>query len=149
MKSRAVCWTQFIKFNAPDGYKMSRCMKCGKEYEADPFLNGTNAMNVHMRKGCGDKQGTTQQLLNLGKTGVEGEGTLTNWKFDQEATRKGLAYMLIVDEKPFKFVDGMGFKYFMPLCCPMFNIPSRRTITRDCFAFYSEMKEIEKIFSKL
>ncbi|CAI0627576.1 unnamed protein product, partial [Linum tenue] len=29
MKSRAVCWTQFTKFNAPDGYKMSRCMKCG------------------------------------------------------------------------------------------------------------------------
>ncbi|CAI0560272.1 unnamed protein product [Linum tenue] len=54
--------------------------------------------------------------------------------------------MITVDELPFKFVEGMGFKYFMSLCCPRFNIPSRRTMTRDCFGFYGEMKDKLKKF---
>ncbi|CAL1389571.1 unnamed protein product [Linum trigynum] len=146
MEPRAPCWKQFSKFNDKDGNKKSRCDICGIEYDADPQKNGTNAMNAHMRRGCRSIKGTTQQLLNLEKTGIENEGALTNWKFDQEAIRKGLAYMITVDELPFKFVEGMGFKYFMSLCCPRFNIPSRRTMTRDCFGFYGEMKDKLKKF---
>ena len=44
--------------------------------------------------------------------------------------------MLIVDELPFKFVEGDGFKNFMVSCCPMFKIPSRWIFSRDCYSIY-------------
>ena len=45
--------------------------------------------------------------------GFEGEGNITNWRFDQEATRKTLACMIVTDELPFKFVESKGFRKFM------------------------------------
>ncbi|XP_057950582.1 zinc finger BED domain-containing protein RICESLEEPER 2-like [Malania oleifera] len=66
------------------------------------------------------------------------KATLTNWKFDQEAIRKALSYMLTVDELPFKFVENVGFKHLMKVACPRFRIPSRWTISRDCYDLYME-----------
>ena len=40
-------------------------------------------------------------------------GVIGTWNFDQDAIRKALAHMLIVDKLPFKFVEGDGFKKFM------------------------------------
>ena len=70
-----------------------------------------------------------------------GIGTLGTWKFDQEAIRKSLAHMLIVDELSFKFVQGEGFKKFL-----RFKLPSRWTLTRDCFELYMNKKYSLKLF---
>ena len=35
--------------------------------------------------------------------------SLYNWKFDQEKAKKALAFMLIVDELPFEFVERKCF----------------------------------------
>ena len=67
-------------------------------------------------------------------------GVIGTWNFDQEAIRKALAHMLIVDELPFKFVEGDGFKKFMASCCPRFKIPSRWTFSRDCHSVYLDEK---------
>nr|XP_017256283.1 PREDICTED: zinc finger BED domain-containing protein RICESLEEPER 2-like [Daucus carota subsp. sativus] len=45
--------------------------------------------------------------------------------------------MIIVDELPFKFGEGLGFKEFMATVQPMFQIPSRWTVARDCYGMYS------------
>ena len=56
--------------------------------------------------------------------------------------------MIILDELPFKFVEGKGFKRCMSLACPRFRIPSRWTIARDCYQLYTDEKFILKRFLK-
>ena len=56
--------------------------------------------------------------------------------FNVEACRKALARMVIVDELPFKHVEGEGFWYFTSIVLPLFLIPSRMTIARDCWNLY-------------
>ncbi|GJX79677.1 zinc finger BED domain-containing protein RICESLEEPER 2-like protein [Tanacetum coccineum] len=49
--------------------------------------------------------------------------------------------MVIVDERPFKFVEGKGFKHFLNATQPLFHTPSRITIARDCVKLYLEEKK--------
>ncbi|XP_058774942.1 zinc finger BED domain-containing protein RICESLEEPER 2-like [Vicia villosa] len=58
----------------------------------------------------------------------------------ERGCRKGLAYFIILDEKPFRTVEGEGFKYFCYQMQPQFTIPSRRAIARDCFQIYLDEK---------
>ena len=73
-------------------------------------------------------------------------GVIGTWSFDQEAIRNALANMVIVDKLPFKFVEAEGFKQFMSVACPRFKIPSRWTVSRDCFNAYVKIKLNLKIF---
>ena len=78
---------------------------------------------------------------------------LVNWKFDQVLARKALARMMMVDEMPFKFVEREGFRHFINVICPKFWIPSRWTISRDCFELFNEkrlklMNGVKKFMSK-
>ncbi|XP_019176190.1 PREDICTED: zinc finger BED domain-containing protein RICESLEEPER 2-like [Ipomoea nil] len=65
-------------------------------------------------------------------------GELGTWVFNQEAIRKALVEMIIIDELPFRFVEGPGFRKFILVCCPRFKIPSRWTISRDINLIYEE-----------
>ncbi|GKB14705.1 zinc finger BED domain-containing protein RICESLEEPER 2-like protein [Tanacetum coccineum] len=74
----------------------------------------------------------------------KGEGDdrkMIAWKFDQKTVRRSLAYMLVVDELPFKFVEGKGFKHFLNATQPLFHTPSRITMARDCVKLYLEEKK--------
>jgi hypothetical protein len=46
--------------------------------------------------------------------------------------------MIIIDELPFNFVEGWGFKLFARTMQPRFDIPSRFTIMKDCLKLYVE-----------
>ena len=82
-------------------------------------------------------------MINLGD-----DGSLGTWKFSQDAIRKSIAEMIIMDELPFKFVEGRGFRRCMVATCPRFKMPCRWTITRDCFQlFIDEKKKLKKIFA--
>jgi hypothetical protein len=59
-----------------------------------------------------------------------------------------LAVYIILDEQPFRTVEGEGFKYFCSRMQPQFSIPSRRTIARDCYKLYLEEKVKLKAFFK-
>ncbi|KAK9293198.1 hypothetical protein L1049_021187 [Liquidambar formosana] len=49
--------------------------------------------------------------------------------------------MLILDELPFRHVEGEGFMRFMRVVCPRWvEIPSRRAVARDCFSLYVKEK---------
>ncbi|KAF2318088.1 hypothetical protein GH714_041429 [Hevea brasiliensis] len=94
---------------------------------------------------------TRQALLDLqpNSNNVEGEvGTLTTWKYDENAIREALVSMIIIDELTFKFVEGEGFRKFMRAICPKFKIPSRWTISRDCYLVYVEERSKLKSYLK-
>ncbi|KAL3536596.1 hypothetical protein ACH5RR_005057 [Cinchona calisaya] len=58
--------------------------------------------------------------------------------------------MIILDDLPFKFVDREGFKQFCQELQPRFRLPSRPTLTRDCYAlFLAEKKNLKDFFKKL
>ncbi|XP_054781938.1 zinc finger BED domain-containing protein RICESLEEPER 2-like [Prosopis cineraria] len=86
------------------------------------------------------------------KVTEEGEGYGTSLKgvtFDLNSCRQALARMIIVDELPFKFVENEGFQYFMSIAQPLFPLPSRTTVARDCLSLYlSEQAKLRNVFCK-
>ncbi|XP_077223462.1 zinc finger BED domain-containing protein RICESLEEPER 2-like [Tasmannia lanceolata] len=154
MKARSDVWEHYTKFVNEEGEQKARCRYCEKEFHSDPRRNGTSALKTHIAscKKFPPNINTKQTQLNYqpikGQEG-DGSGTLTTWKFDQEAIRNALARMVIVDELPFKFVENEGFRDLMSTACPRFRIPSRSKITRDCFKFFlDERLKLKKIFKQ-
>ena len=72
-------------------------------------------------------------------------GTLKAIGFNHEECRLALAQMIIIDELPFKFVEGRGFKSFLRTIQPRFDSLSRFTVMKDCLKIYVDEKEILKI----
>jgi hypothetical protein len=56
--------------------------------------------------------------------------------------------MVIEDEQPFACAEKAGFRKFMSIACPYWNVPSRRTLTRDTVSTYFEEKAKLKTFFK-
>ncbi|XP_019185292.1 PREDICTED: zinc finger BED domain-containing protein RICESLEEPER 1-like [Ipomoea nil] len=79
---------------------------------------------------CSKVRGGSSQLVAVG--------------FNQEACRRATVKMIILDELPFCFVDGDGFKQFCIVACPKFIIPSRRIITRDVVELFMKEKALLK-----
>ncbi|XP_045817359.1 uncharacterized protein LOC123910306 [Trifolium pratense] len=48
---------------------------------------------------------------------------------------------IILDKQPFKLAEGEGFKQHIITLQPQYTIPSRHTMSRDCFKLYLEEKE--------
>ncbi|XP_077225672.1 zinc finger BED domain-containing protein RICESLEEPER 2-like [Tasmannia lanceolata] len=153
MNPRSEVWEHFAKFVNEEGESKGRCNDCQKELFCDPRKNVTTALKNHIYS-CEKfptNISTKQTQLNyqpIRDQEGDGSGTLTTWKFDQEAIRNALVHMIIVDELPFKFVDKEGFRHLMSVACPQFHIPPRLTITRDCFQFFVDERLKLKTFSK-
>ena len=56
--------------------------------------------------------------------------------------------MIVIDELPFKFVEGEGFKNFVSATCFRFKILSRWTVSRDYFGSYVDERIKMKFFLK-
>ncbi|KAG8497237.1 hypothetical protein CXB51_008430 [Gossypium anomalum] len=137
---RSEVWSHFTKIINSEGASKAKCNYCQKEFCCDVKKNGTGSLKYHIgscKKNPSNVVDPSQGQLVLPRKGVEGgEGHLSTWRFDQEACRKGLAQMIVIDELPFKFVESEGFKKFMFVACPRFHIPSRTTMTRDVYQFH-------------
>ncbi|CAN1199844.1 Zinc finger BED domain-containing protein RICESLEEPER 2 [Linum perenne] len=59
----------------------------------------------------------------------------------QEAVRKSLAKMLIVDRLPYTFLEQLGFKRLMSFACPDLKMPSEETVTADSHQLFINEKE--------
>lgn len=79
-----------------------------------------------------------QKLLTLDKDG------LMAVSFSKEACRIALAKMIVIDELPFSFVEGEGFRLYSCFATPKFTPPSRRTIARDVYQLYLDEKKALK-----
>ena len=64
--------------------------------------------------------------------------------FSQEEVTKACVEMIIIDELHFTFVEGEGFRHFCMQACPMWRVPSRKTIAKDVLSmFYSEKDKLK------
>ncbi|KAL0287490.1 UNVERIFIED_CONTAM: Zinc finger BED domain-containing protein DAYSLEEPER [Sesamum angustifolium] len=64
-----------------------------------------------------------------------------------EEIRLSLARMVIIDELPFKFVEGEGFRAYSRALEPSFEVPSKHTVARDCMKIFIEEKmKLKKLF---
>ncbi|XP_050248897.1 zinc finger BED domain-containing protein RICESLEEPER 2-like [Quercus robur] len=64
--------------------------------------------------------------------------------FTVEASRKALAKMVIIDEFPFRFVEGYGFQRYSTIVQPKLrirDIPSCQTLARDVIGIYGVERE--------
>ena len=58
-----------------------------------------------------------------------------------------MSNIIIVDELPFKFVEGEGFKNFINVECSRFKIPSRWTVSRDYYNAYLDARlKLKNVF---
>ncbi|MFS7973392.1 putative Zinc finger BED domain-containing protein [Helianthus anomalus] len=67
-----------------------------------------------------------------------------NKEFNQEVIRKALVNLLIVDELPCSFVEREGFREFCKVVNPHFIVPSRATVTRDCYGCIEKRRQLEQ-----
>ncbi|KAL4590878.1 hypothetical protein LXL04_003823 [Taraxacum kok-saghyz] len=129
---------QSRKLNNKHGVLRSICKHCGRgQYKCEKKDYGTTNLNNHLKK-C------KPYLAKLGGGQTElafehgDQNKLTSWRFDQKDTRKALAHMIVVDELPFRFVEGAGFKYYNSISQLLFKIPCRTTTTLDIYQLFDE-----------
>ncbi|XP_028076430.1 zinc finger BED domain-containing protein RICESLEEPER 1-like [Camellia sinensis] len=92
-----------------------------------------------------------QQSLGFKPREVGGEGVVDGvaTSFSVEVARRYIAEMIVIDELPFRFVDGVRFKRFCNVMQPKFKIPSRYTVARDILDIYTNKRErLKKILQK-
>ncbi|XP_062085571.1 zinc finger BED domain-containing protein DAYSLEEPER-like [Humulus lupulus] len=58
--------------------------------------------------------------------------------YNKEACRVALTQYIVLDELPFRHVEGEGFKRFVKTLQPRFEIPSRMTVGGDVLKLYKE-----------
>ena len=64
--------------------------------------------------------------------------------FSVKASRKALPEMITIDEKPFRYVKGYGFKYYVTTLQPKLrlkDISFRQTMARDVIGIYNSERE--------
>jgi hypothetical protein len=108
-------------------------------------------MLQHIKKSCKKYHGRfdkTQSKLSFeakreGQAAV-GEGSSGNLviaKFNASKIRAAISTMIIVDELPFRFLEGARFRDFMKTVEPRFSISSCFTVMSDCFKLFMSEKE--------
>ena len=130
--------------------KQAKCKYCKRVYAAEPKRHGTTSMKNHCStcsKNPHVKEARQSRLAFVSNS--ENENVLSNWVFNQENVRKAMARMIVIDELPFRFVEGRGWKQWGKEACPMFKIPSRWTVNRDIFSMHvEERNSLKKIFKE-
>ena len=149
-RPRSWTWDHFTKDLAPNSLNpRAKCNWCGATYACDTHRNGTTNLKNHLLTQCKkfpkESLDPSQRILTLQQLKKEdGKGVGSSFAavaFDVDACREALARMIIVDELPFKFVEGEGFRFFMSLVQPKLNIPGRVTVARDCWNLYMNEKK--------
>ncbi|XP_074369609.1 zinc finger BED domain-containing protein RICESLEEPER 2-like [Apium graveolens] len=127
------------------------CIYCGADYAYNPTQNGTSMLRAHLNK-CkkfpGRAEATSQKLLSFTKND-EGSSSLATMSWTKEGAQEHLAKYIILDELPFRHLEGEGFKLYSRYMNPKFDPPSRMTIARDVYNLYvDEKKKIKNMLSK-
>ncbi|KAK0572818.1 hypothetical protein LWI29_037735 [Acer saccharum] len=149
-KKKSKCWAHFEEYVTKDGKKRARCKYCGDTYAFDSSCSTTN-MNTQINKRCKKYRPVDSKQKNFVKQPTTSgfESSLGVSKFDQLRCRRALAEMLILDELPFRFVENWGFRRFCFELCPLFDLPSRRTIVRELYKLYIDEKmKLKKYFNR-
>lgn len=155
-RKTSAAWEHFIVVPKSEVKEpTAACKYCGHRYLCDPKIYGTTNMLKHIAKLCPKypgrlSQDPSQTVLTFGPNrGGENSALVpASLRFDVEACRKALATFVIVDEQPFRVVEGEGFKHLCKQLQPQFTIVARHTVARDCFQLYLDEKIRLKAFFK-
>ncbi|KAL9372591.1 hypothetical protein Peur_034835 [Populus x canadensis] len=148
-KKKSQIWDHFTKLDVDPKTPRAECNYCGKHYACHTIVNGTSNIWSHL-KVCKkfpfviDKKQKVLVLepkIEKDELGEQNVGSLKAIGYNYDECRQALAKMVIIDELPFNFVEGRGFKLFARTMQPRFDIPSRFTIMRDCLKLYVEEKD--------
>uniref|UniRef100_A0A0A9FJH0 BED-type domain-containing protein n=1 Tax=Arundo donax TaxID=35708 RepID=A0A0A9FJH0_ARUDO len=126
-------WDHFTPEESEDG-PVAMCNYCGQVYKCNRSVHGTSTLRKHVMDLCTDSpfwDPKRRRKLSFG--GQEHH-------FNIEDFRTALAKMIILDEMPFRVVEGEGFKCYSKTLEPRFDLPSRTTVARDCLKIYIEEK---------
>ncbi|KAF7150091.1 hypothetical protein RHSIM_Rhsim02G0147200 [Rhododendron simsii] len=129
---RSPYWDHFNEIKENEVTKWAECKYCNKRYAAESKKHGVSNLKAHI-PACPlypnrDQHG--QQNLSFRPTDGGGVDVVTH-VFSFDDCKRALAEMVIIDELPFRFVEGIGFRKFCKVMQPKFSSVSRQTITRD------------------
>ncbi|KAI8550632.1 hypothetical protein RHMOL_Rhmol06G0122000 [Rhododendron molle] len=87
-----------------------------------------------------------QKLLSFQRKENNGEisANLVPVAFSVDASKRALARMIIIDELPFSFVEGEGFRDFISVVQPMWNPPRRLAMAKQIMVMYEDEKKTLK-----
>ena len=137
-RKKSIAWDHFEKIKISEGQFKAVCHYCQKTYCANSKGHGTTNLLNH----------TPNYVKNPNKASLRGQQTLAfepkmngeegfqlvPTAFTVEASRKALTEIIILDELPFRFVEGYGFQRYSTTLQPKLqirDIPSRQTVARD------------------
>ena len=129
-RKKLVVWGHFekVKIYESDTSKTKAiCNYCQKLYNADSMSCGTSNLLAHVPI-CPNNpnredlvKGQKTLAFELKKDGEDGFH-LVSTTFFVEASRKALTKMIIIDELPFRYVEGYGFKKNVTILQPKFQL---------------------------
>ena len=151
-RKKSVVWGHFEKVKIGEGDTSKTkaiCNYCQKSYNADSKSCGTSNLLAHVpicpkNPNREDVVRGQKTLAFVPKKDGEDGFHLVSTSFSVEASRKALAEMVIIDELPFRYVEGYGFKKFVSTLQPKLrlkDIPSRQTVARDVIGIYNSERE--------
>ena len=136
----SIAWDHFEEVDIGD--------YCQKTYLADSKEHGTaNLLNYSpiCVKNPNRKTLKGQQILGFETKMIRKEGfQLVPTAFTVETFKKALAEMVIIDELPFRIVEGYGFQRYATTLQPKLrirDIPSHQTVARDVIGIYGVERE--------
>ncbi|GJX71223.1 zinc finger BED domain-containing protein RICESLEEPER 2-like protein [Tanacetum coccineum] len=141
---RSFVWDHFIFVK---GATKAPCPYCKTVIACAGKKNGTSTLASHLtnvcrtsplyKKNIDSKKQATLGFKPISEGDITG-GSLATHSFSQERCRKALARLCIKDNQPFSIVDNEGFQDYSWEMNPLFKMPSRWTVARDCLKIYKE-----------
>ncbi|KAI3850037.1 hypothetical protein MKX03_024912 [Papaver bracteatum] len=146
-KKRSDVWNHFEMEDKPSKYE--KCRHCKTKIAAQGIKYGTGGMNNHL-KICKQKpkEEKGQQTLDFQPARLGEEGKLVAVTFNQDACTKAVILFVILDEQPFRVVEGEGFKELCRVLESRYKVPYRMTISRGVLNLYEAEKEKMKNYFK-
>ena len=107
--------------------------------------NGTKHLHDHLKicptKNFKDIRDMKQKNFGEGSHNVDSVAGLNAYHFDQDESRKELAYMIILHEYPLSIVDHIGFRRYSTSLQLLFKMVCRNTIKKDIMSIYDHERE--------
>jgi hypothetical protein len=158
--NKSEVWLHFTKVEPIDSDNpKAKCNYCNRMLTCQ-LRNDTSTMKVHLQncptsplrkpdipKGQTLLQPSFKKMSEDGSTNSN-TNQLGFMKYDPIKIRKLIVQYFIKEELPFRHVESDGFRELMNGIEPIFNLPCRITLQKDCLKLYEEVKLNLKAFLK-
>ncbi|KAH0648098.1 hypothetical protein KY285_033346 [Solanum tuberosum] len=135
-------WDHFSEITSKVGEVKAKCKYCFKDFKWTS-KNGTSNLWGHLLTKCTkypfksfDKKQRTLKPIKRG-----GTVDLEKIVYNVTEVRRAIAEFVIIDEQPFRVVEGEGFKRLISFILSNYELPSRITVARQCLKIYQEEKQ--------